>query len=433
VATILLTLGLVYFFAHFLSNTFDRSRIPDVLVLMLFGILVGPVLDWTSPAAFGQVGTVLTTVALAVILFESGTTLDLGAIRHSARSTVQVTLLTAFVTIAVVGAIGTFVLRLPWLSALLLGAIVSGTSSSVVVPMVRVLKMRERAATVLILESAITDVTSIVFAFALLDASVQGRMYVGVTIGQTLASLVFASMIGVGGGIGWLLVWERVRSFPTTIFTTLASAFVLYGFAEFLGFAGPIAVLAYGITLSNHEYFGLARWFKGRPVAGITAIESDFYKEVVFLLKTFFFVYLGISMRFDDWSLIAAAVAIMLTLHILRLYLTPTMLPPTIGRKDASIVAVMIPKGLAAAVLAGLPLEARVEGGATIQSATYAIVLVSIALSAIAVGAHDRQPLKAVFDRSLRAFPEEPPPEPPRPTPRGGTRPVPGPSPREPG
>jgi NhaP-type Na+/H+ and K+/H+ antiporter len=130
-------------------------------------------------------------------------------------------------------------------------------------------------------------------------------------------------------------------------------------------------------------------------------------------------------MRFTDWTLVAAALAMMLTLHVLRLYLTPTMLPKTVGRKDAAIVAVMVPKGLAAAVLAGLPLEAGIEGGEVIQSATYAIVLVSITLTALAVSMKDRPAMVAIFDRALKAFPKVAPPEPPRGTPVGGTPKVP--------
>lgn len=424
-ATILL-LGMLYFLAHFLSNTFDRSRIPDVLVLMVLGIVVGPLTGWTSPESFGAVGTVLTTVALAVILFESGTTLNIADIARSARSTLQVTAFTAFGTIFVVGVVAGLTLELPWLSAFILGAIASGTSAAVVIPMVKVLKVRERAGTVMILESAITDVTSIVFTFALIEAAVQGEVNVGQMIGQTLASLVFAAVIGIAGGIGWLLIWEKVREFPTTIFTTLASAFVLYGLAEMLGFAGAIAVLAYGITLSNHESFGLSKLFKGRPFSGVTPVESDFYKEIVFLLKTFFFVYLGISMRFSDAKLFWLALALMLIIVGARLFVAPALLPKSIARKDVSVIAVMIPKGLAAAVLAGLPVENGVAGGEMIQAATYALVLVSIGLTAMLVSVKDYSPLRQVFDRVLRTFPEVSPEDAARGTPSSGIKKVTG-------
>ncbi len=424
-ASTILVLGLLYFLAHFLSNTFDRSRVPDVLVLMILGIIAGPLLKWTTPESFGQVGSVLTTVALAVILFESGTTLNLSDIARSARSTLQVTVATSLLTILIVGVVAGTLLEMPWLSAFLLGTIASGTSAAVVIPMVKVLRTRERAGTVMILESAVTDVTSIVFTFALLNAGLQGEMDIGRMLGQTLSSLVFAAVIGVGGGIGWLLIWEKVREFPTTIFTTLASAFVLYGLAELLGFAGAIAVLAYGITLSNHEYFGLSRFFKGRGFSGVTPVESDFYKEIVFLLKTFFFVYLGISMRFSDAQLFALAVALMLILTGIRLFMLPALLPKTISLKEAAVVAVIIPKGLASAVLAGLPLERGLPGADLIQSGVYAIVLVSITLTAFFVSMRDGRLFGPIFTRALAAFPETAPEEQGRGTPRAGIAAVP--------
>lgn len=404
-ATIILSIGLLYFFAHLLAISFDRTRVPDVLVLMVIGILVGPVLGWTSPEEFGAVGTVLTTIALAVILFESGTTLDLFEIARSARSTLLVSLVTATLTILLLGIASRYAFGLPWLSAFLIGTIASGTSAAVVIPMVKSLKMRESAGTLLILESAITDVTCIVFTFALLNAAAQGTMDVGRMVGQTLSSLVFAAVIGIGGGIGWLLVWDRVRQLPSSIFTTLAGAFVLYGFAELLGFAGAIAVLAFGITLANHSHLHLSRLFGRRPLSGVRPGESEFYREIVFLLKTFFFVYLGINERVDDAGLLAVVAVLTLVVYLSRLVAVPYLLAAGTTRREATIIALMVPKGLAAAVLAGLPLQQGVAGGETIQSVVFGIVLMSIIFTATFVGALDVPPLRGLFTRVMERFP----------------------------
>jgi Kef-type K+ transport system membrane component KefB len=80
------------FFAHFLSLQFRKTNIPDVLVLMLAGILIGPVLGIVSPEDFGKVGPVIATIALVVILFESGTSLNLGVLGKSLAITVVLTL-----------------------------------------------------------------------------------------------------------------------------------------------------------------------------------------------------------------------------------------------------------------------------------------------------------------------------------------------------
>ena len=377
-AQTILALGALYFFAHLLATTFDKTRLPDVLVLMVIGIVGGPVLGWITPASFGSAGVVLTTVALAVILFESGTTLDLREIARSARSALVVTLSTVFLTMILVAVGARLALGLTWLSSFLIGTIVCGTSSAVVIPIVKSLKLREGASTLLILESALTDVASIVFTFALLQAAQQGEVRVGFMIGQTISS---------------------------TIFTTLAGAFVLYGAAELLGFAGAIAVMAFGITLTNHQHFGLSRFISSRPLTGVTPTESDFYSEIVFLLKTFFFVYLGISMRVDDPAILAIAVALTVVAYLGRFLIAARFAPPGATRNEATVIAIMIPKGLAAAVLAGLPLEAGLVEGELIQGIVYGIVLVSIVLTALLVAVRQFAPFAPIFDRMMLRYP----------------------------
>jgi NhaP-type Na+/H+ or K+/H+ antiporter len=404
-AETILAMGAVYFLAHLLAITFDRTGLPDVLVLMVIGIIAGPVLHWITPESFGSAGHVLTTIALAVILFESGTTLDLREIGRSARSTVQVTLSTVFVTIGLVAVGAHFALDLPWMSAFLIGTIVSGTSPAVVIPMVKSLKVRERASTLLILESALADVASIVLTFALVQAAQQGEVRLGLMVGQTVSSLVFAVAIGIAGGVGWLLVWERVRQLPSTIFTTLAGAFILYGAAELLGFAGAIAVMAFGVTLTNHQHFGLAKFLSGRPLTGVTPTESDFYLEIVFLLKTFFFVYLGISMQADSPALVGIAVALTTLVYLGRFVIAARLAPTAATRREATIIAIMVPKGLAAAVLAGLPLEAGLPNGELIQSVVYGIVLVSIVFTAVLVAVREKVPMRPFFGALMRRFP----------------------------
>ncbi|MDE5703526.1 MAG: hypothetical protein K2H70_01745, partial [Bacteroidales bacterium] len=51
-------LGLLVFLAHFFSAIYTRRNIPDVLLLMIIGLLLGPVLHWVSPDSFGVGGSV---------------------------------------------------------------------------------------------------------------------------------------------------------------------------------------------------------------------------------------------------------------------------------------------------------------------------------------------------------------------------------------
>ncbi len=402
-STTILVIGLMVFFAHFLSLQFRKTNIPDVLVLMLAGILLGPVLGIVSPEDFGKLGPVIATIALVVILFESGTSLDLGVLGKSLATTGVLTMWCFFFTTAIVALLGFYLLDLSLFPAAMLGVTLGGTSSAVVIPMVSALRLSEKPATVLVLESALTDVLCIVGVFALLQVHTQGGVEPGRLIGGVLAALIFAAAIGVAGGIGWLLVLGKVRDFPNTISSTLAYVFIVYGLTEALGFSGAIAALALGVTLTNFEKFGLANFRNiDKNIVPLNEIDLVFYRESVFLLKTYFFVYMGISIHFGSVHLAFTAIAMTVLVFAMRLGLTRFVYRDGgYTLRDSAMTSMLAPKGLAAAVLAGLPLQYGVSGGEIIRDTTYMVVLVSIALCALLVAAFPLPGMLKFYSRAL--------------------------------
>jgi len=400
----ILAIGLMVFFAHFLSLQFRKTNIPDVLVLMLLGILLGPLLGIVTPQDFGKIGSVIATIALVVILFESGTSLNLGVLGKSLATTGMLSLVCFALTAVIVALAGVTALELDLLPAALLGVTLGGTSSAVVIPMVEALRLSEKPATVLVLESALTDVLCIVGVFALLQVYTQGGIEPGRLVGGVLAALIFAAVIGVLGGIGWLLVLGKVRDFPNTISSTLAYVFIVYGVTEQLGFSGAIAALTLGITMTNFEQFGLTRIqsLSSKSIEPLNEMDRVFYRESVFLLKTYFFVYLGISIHFGAVHLAFAAIIMTVLVFVMRTGLTRMVYrDPTYTLRDSAITSMMAPKGLAAAVLAGLPLQYGVAGGEIIRDTTYMVVLVSIALCALLVAAYPLSGVQRFYARAL--------------------------------
>jgi potassium/hydrogen antiporter len=210
-STTILIIGLMVFFAHFLSLQFRKTNIPDVLVLMLVGTVIGPMLGIASPQDFGKISSLIATIALVVILFEGGTSLNLDVLGKSLGTTGLLALACFALTAVIVTLIGFYALGLALLPATLLGVTLGNTSSAVVIPMVSALRLSEKPATVLVRESALTDVLSIVGVFALLQIHTQGGVEPGKLVSSVLAALIFAAAIGVLGGIGWLLVLGKVR------------------------------------------------------------------------------------------------------------------------------------------------------------------------------------------------------------------------------
>ncbi len=402
-STTILIIGLMVFFAHFLSLQFRKTNIPDVLVLMLAGILIGPVLSIVTPEDFGKIGSLIATIALVVILFESGTSLNLDVLGKSLATTGMLSLVCFALTTIIVALVGFTALELSLLPSILLGVTLGGTSSAVVIPMVSALQLSEKPATVLVLESALTDVLCIVGVFALLQVYTQGGIEPGRLVGSVMSALIFAAVIGVLGGIGWLLVLGKVRDFPNTISSTLAYVFIVYGLTEMLGFSGAIAALALGITLTNFEKFGLTRFDRiDRNIVPLNDMDLTFYREAVFLLKTYFFVYLGISIHFGAVELAVVALAMVLLVFAMRIGLTRIVFRGEVySLRDTAFTSMLAPKGLAAAVLATLPLQYGVDGGEVIRDTTYMVVLVSITLTALLVMLYPLPAIQRSYGRLL--------------------------------
>jgi NhaP-type Na+/H+ or K+/H+ antiporter len=266
---------------------------------------------------------------------------------------------------------------------------------------------------VLVLESALTDVLCIVAVFALLQAIGQGDVHPGKLVGSVLSALVFAVILGIAGGAGWLLILGKVRDFPNTISSTVAYAFIVYGFSEELGFSGAIAVMALGLTLTNFDELGLRRLKPlSAQVEALTEIDLAFYREAVFLLKTYFFVYLGISIRFSGPTLALVALGMMAAVFAMRLVLTRVVYrSPEFTLRDTALTSMLAPKGLAAAVLATVPLQQGVPGGELIRDAANMGVLVSISLCAALIILFSTSPVRRAYGALLgKPATEAPPP-----------------------
>ena len=406
-------IGLLIFAAHLFTEIFSRKRIPDVLLLMVIGLVIGPVFGLLKPEALGSVASVFTTITLVIILFESGTELNFNTLLSSIRGTMKLTLINFFVTMIIVALLG-LLIKVNILTSLMLGAILGGTSSAVVIPMVSQLKISQKGGTILILESAFSDVLCIVFAWAFMQAIQSGAMNVGRVIGEILSSFILATVIGVIAAILWSYVLERVRHVKNSILTTPAFVFIVYGLNEWLGFSGAIASLAFGIGMANIDYMynsGLLikKLFKTEP-AKLNETEKQLFSEVVFLLKTFFFIYIGISIQLNQLMPILIGFIITVVLFAMRILIVKLSVhkESTLPVEDKMFMSGIVPKGLAAAVLATIPLQKGIAGGEMIQNIVFAVILFSIVFTSILVPVLEKENAISRFYKKCFSVKKEP-------------------------
>lgn len=389
----IISLGILVFCAHLFASLFRRLRVPDVLLLMCLGIVVGPVLNWVTPQQFEDVGPLLASLTLLLILFDSGIDLSIDSIRRYWKGVVQVAFLSYVLSSTAVMVCAVYLLGFGWLEGCLLGAMVSGTAAAIVIPMVRQMRVSEKTRTTLTLESACSGVLSIVISLAFIEGYKMGNLQIGLMVGQVFASFLMALLLGFVSGIVWAGMLDRVRSLKNSMFLTPAFVAIVYGITEVLGFSGAISALAFGIVLGNIDYFNFPflHRFSNFNMRELTANEKSFFKEFVFLLKTFFFVYIGICIPFTNGPALLYGLIISALLFVVRFILV-SIVGHKNTRNDRLTVSIMIPKGLIAAVLASVPEQLNITlgyeaipGATMMKYITYSVIFFSIVIASILV------------------------------------------------
>ena len=407
-ALVTLSVGLLAFLAHFFVALFDKIRIPDVLPLLLLGLLMGPCLGLVTPDTFGQVGPIFTTITLIVILFEGGLGIQLSVLRRSLGRGLGLSLLTFILTL-IVATLGGLALGFSFLESLLLGSILGGTSPSVVIPLVSRLDLKAETKASLLLESTFSDVLCIVVTLGILQAAQADSPQVGLIVGHIVAAFILAGALGVAGGVGWSLLLKRVRKLENSTFLTPAFVLVLYGVTETLGYSGAIASLAFGVFLGNASSLPLPllKQWTLEPVK-LNEMEKSFFAEAVFLLKTFFFVYIGLSVQLGNRTLLLESLALVLGLLILRIPVVRTALPAQLPRRDAVEASLMVAKGLAAAALASLPLSQGLGFGEHLKEMVYSTILFSMVVTAVFLFLVEKTSLGSLYEKCFSRFKANP-------------------------
>jgi len=372
---------------------FTKTHIPDALLLFLMGIAIGPVLGYITPDYFSNIEPLFVTLTLILILFEAGLNIhfwDLlkGAVGGSLLSVLF------FLSSILVTASGMVFLGYPLLISFLAGAILGGTSSVVVIPMVRLLRLGSESSLILTLESTLTDVLCIVVSMTIIEAiTIHSVDLTGVAF-TLLSTFLVAIFIGIVAGAFWFIVKSRVPQVDNVYMTTVAFIILVYAFAEAFRSNGAIAVLSLGGVLGNSS--SILSFLGKETECRIFPSEKQFYAELTFFMKVFFFVYLGIIMDFSNWLLVLYGAVITLFIALVRPSLVNFVARyvKDVSPRDKIGMSLMMPKGLAAAVLAQIVLTSpevlSIPGARDIAVIVLSVILFSILLTSVLVFAGGR-------------------------------------------
>lgn len=374
---------------------------------MAFGVAMAWFLDAVNPEPFRVLAPVVGTFALLIILFEGGLDLHVRELFSGLGRAAVLAVVGFALSVTAVAAVAYWWFLLPPLTSLLLGTIVGGASSIAVMPIIRGLAVHPKTRVVLSVESALTDVLCVVGALTLIDIAVLGTRPEVENVGREI-SASFATALGVGLVVGplWLKALDLLRNFGNVYMLTVAAIFVLFLGTQELGGTGAIAVLVFGVILGNA---GSMRRVLGLHGHGFGRDLRQFQSEVAFVVRAFFFVYLGLIF---DVSLLTVDLVVgsLILVGALMVARGVTVAVSAAGsqamRPDRGVWWALMPRGLAAAVLAGIPAAEGIEGsGSFVAYATLVIVWTNLLGSLAGLFVRKRRPA----DASTEGTPEDQP------------------------
>ncbi|GAG81922.1 unnamed protein product, partial [marine sediment metagenome] len=242
-----------------------------------------------------------------------------------------------------------------------LGAIVGGTSSPIVIPLAYRLKnLQEKTKMVSSIESILTDPLCIVVVFAIYYmVFTVGELNLLLGIGNLVKTFSVGIVLGITFGLIWLFIMNRIRREQFSYIITLAVVFLVYSFTALIvgtseggEGAGAIACLMFGLVLGNGKKILKMVNYQGKGFE-MDEETKQFHSLTSFVIRTFFFVYLGMIVSFQSINFILIGIIILLALLLVRYFAVYlSTYKGTFENDDKQTMTVMMPRGLAAAILA---------------------------------------------------------------------------------
>ncbi len=326
-----------------------RFQIPSILLLLGFGLLAGPGTGLLEPdKLFGDLVFPVASIAVAIILFEGGLSLNLKEFRQSGGIILRLISVGALVCWALSSFFAWWLLELPWPIAFLVGALLVITGPTVIGPMLRQIRPRGRISHIVKWEGILNDPVGAILAVLILETVLNGGMEAALpTFFRGMAVTGLVGVLGAVAGALVLIPAMRHRWMPDYLHipVTLTVVIALNSISNlFQEEAGLVSVTLLGIILANQRSF---------PVKHII----EFKENLQVLLISGLFIVLGA--RVDGGTLLQVGWQSLLFLAASILIVRPlTILASVAGSqldwKERFFLMLMAPRGIVVTALASV-------------------------------------------------------------------------------
>ncbi len=348
--------------------------VPALVVFLAIGMLAGS--DGVGGIYFDNawLAQAVGVAAMAFILFSGGLDTPLARVRPVLGAGLALASLGVVLTSILAGLFAAWVLDLPVLVGLLLGAVIASTDAAAVFSILRSrsIRLRQPLEPLLELESGSNDPMAVILTVGLISLITGEASSLWSLAGMIAMQLAIGALAGYGAGrLGVaLLNGLRLRQEGLYPVATIALVAITYGGATVIGGNGFLAVYLAGIILGNQDFIhknSLVRFHDG--LAWLMQIAM-FLTLGLLVFPSELAAVAGVSLAIAAFLiLVARPVAVFISLSLSRL-----------PRRDKLLISWVGLRGAAPIILATFPLVAGLPQAPMIFNVVFFVVLTSVFL-----------------------------------------------------
>lgn len=383
----LLSIGIILAVGSFCGFLAQKIKIPDIVVFLLIGIVLGPemtnLIDIKADSVLNQI---ILIFGSCYILFDGGASLRLKVLKEVWITIVVIATVGVVITGGITAVAAYYAFGVPVIVALLLGATLASTDPATLVPIFKQVKIKDRVAQTVMSESAFNDAMGAIITFAILAVAIGTAEF---SLQKSLFSLVKESFLGIltGGILGyaaaWLIAHEKyafLAEYAPVV--TLMAVIGSYLGADGLHASGFMAVFVFGIVLGNKDSFGFSL------EEGENEKLEEYILTTAFIMRMFIFILLGSQVNFSLMNKYLAGGAVVIAIFMLVARPVTVFICALPDRRAKWSLNEMLfmcwtrETGVIPAALAGMLVGMKAPGAEMIASVTFLAIMMTILIQA---------------------------------------------------
>lgn len=354
-----------------------RTKLPAILVLLIFGIVAGPVTGWIDPdALLGDLLSPFVSFSVAIILFEGGLSLRMAEFRKIGGVVIKLITVGIAITWVLAALSAYYLLGLSLEIAVLFGAVLIVTGPTVIIPLLRQVRPTETAGSVLKWEGIVNDPIGAMMAVLVFEIIITG----GFTNMDGSSAIIIVTTIVDGSffgalGAGILYIMLKKHWIPDYLQNpvTLMLVIAVFTASNILQHeSGLMAVTVMGILLANQKAIRVKHII-------------EFKENLQVLLISALFILLASRLKVEDLDYfnLQSALFILSLLFIVRpISIYAATWRSKLSFQEKTFLAWMAPRGIVAAAISAIfALRLEQEGFADAEKLvpyTFVVIIATV-------------------------------------------------------